>query len=120
MYSQRRPNQFRFFARSAFARSTTSPLSSISLLLNAHPFVSYTGPRKSSQGGQDSNLQPTVLETVALPIAPPPSGGYPFMGTKNFGRSQLPRMIVREKHANCRTCYSLTVTVNVSGWMPPC
>src|ERR1700676_49799 len=25
------------------------------------------------QGGQDSNLQPAVLETAALPIAPPPS-----------------------------------------------
>ena len=25
------------------------------------------------QGGQDSNLQPTVLETATLPIAPPPS-----------------------------------------------
>ena len=24
------------------------------------------------QGGQDSNLQPAVLETAALPIAPPP------------------------------------------------
>jgi len=26
----------------------------------------------SSQGGQDSNLQPAVLETAALPIEPPP------------------------------------------------
>ncbi|MEN9992837.1 MAG: hypothetical protein RLY83_407, partial [Actinomycetota bacterium] len=24
------------------------------------------------QGGQDSNLQPAVLETAALPIEPPP------------------------------------------------
>ena len=28
-----------------------------------------------SQGGQDSNLQPAVLETAALPIAPLPYGG---------------------------------------------
>ena len=28
--------------------------------------------RPSSQGGQDSNLQPAVLETAALPIEPPP------------------------------------------------
>ncbi len=26
------------------------------------------------QGGQDSNLQPAVLETAALPIEPPPYG----------------------------------------------
>jgi hypothetical protein len=26
----------------------------------------------TSQGGQDSNLQPAVLETAALPIEPPP------------------------------------------------
>lgn len=26
------------------------------------------------QGGQDSNLQPAVLETAALPIEPPPFG----------------------------------------------
>jgi hypothetical protein len=38
-----------------------------------------------SQGGQDSNLQPTVLETVALPIEPPP-----FVGcVANFQMSLL-------------------------------
>src|SRR5579863_10750031 len=38
-------------------------------------FCSFTKPhlpRKFWQGGQDSNLQPAILETAALPIAPPP------------------------------------------------
>src|SRR5271165_4177224 len=32
--------------------------------------------RKNWQGGQDSNLQPTVLETATLPIELPPYGAY--------------------------------------------
>src|SRR5271170_3510758 len=35
--------------------------------------LSYTA--KIWQGGQDSNLQPTVLETATLPIELPPSAG---------------------------------------------
>jgi hypothetical protein len=36
-------------------------------------FCSFTkGSLLSWQGGQDSNLQPAVLETAALPITPPP------------------------------------------------
>jgi len=31
------------------------------------------------QGGQDSNLQPAVLETAALPIEPPPLAVKPDM-----------------------------------------
>jgi len=36
------------------------------------------------QGGQDSNLQPAVLETAALPIEPPPSAAkpHPFTAPK--------------------------------------
>ncbi len=60
-----------------------------------------------SQGGQDSNLQPAVLETAALPIEPPPyrTGSHgsapanervdPEMGTAKLGGFQPPRLSVR-------------------------
>ena len=55
------------------------------------------------QGGQDSNLQPAVLETAALPIEPPPYGSKFTLrfsvfkvkfdsekGAEKHGRIQLP------------------------------
>src|SRR5262249_16868366 len=38
-----------------------------------------------SQGRQDSNLQPAVLETAALPIAPHPYAGLTTPGTVGQG-----------------------------------
>ena len=74
--STMRPIHDFFASRSALARSTRSPpaLSSISLLLTGVPFICpfFLSEDRVSQGGQDSNLQPTVLETVALSIAPLP------------------------------------------------
>jgi hypothetical protein len=40
-----------------------------------------------SQGGQDSNLQPAVLETAALPIEPPP---YATRLAGSQARNRLP------------------------------
>jgi hypothetical protein len=37
------------------------------------------------QGGQDSNLQPAVLETAALPIEPPPYGAKSPTGSRASG-----------------------------------
>src|SRR5690625_5384606 len=53
----------------AFWLEFTSGLSDLLVGL-AHPAGT---SRPEEQGRQDSNLQPAVLETAALPIAPPPS-----------------------------------------------
>jgi hypothetical protein len=46
-------------------------------LLPSSKLSTRTGARIELQGGQDSNLQPAVLETAALPIEPPPFAAKP-------------------------------------------
>ena len=74
MNSAMREKGFRRAARSRFALATTSSLGS-SITFRATSYT-FRGPAfiAGSQGGQDSNLQPAVLETAALPIEPPPYG----------------------------------------------
>src|SRR5580658_6992452 len=59
----------------------------------------YVGRARSTkfwQGGQDSNLQPTVLETATLPIELPPSIRRAALGVLHRPASSgLPRFLVR-------------------------
>src|SRR6478752_9430725 len=71
-----RANGLRRAARSRLAVATTSSLGSSITLRATLTTLSADDPTHSHvwdlQGGQDSNLQPAVLETAALPIEPPP------------------------------------------------
>src|SRR6218665_582572 len=62
------------FRRSDFSRRAVSTRSSLgsSCSLRATWYTFRHMRERCSQGGQDSNLQPAVLETAALPIEPPP------------------------------------------------
>src|SRR4051812_20075002 len=52
-------------------------------------------PEQHAQGRQDSNLQPAVLETAALPIAP-----LPF-GAKNRSGRRVPQVTLRRRPSSC-------------------
>src|SRR4029079_2549895 len=52
-------------------------------------------PEQHAQGRQDSNLQPAVLETAALPIAP-----LPF-GEKNRSGRCVPQASLRRRPSSC-------------------
>src|SRR3954468_3283644 len=71
-----RANGPRLSSRSRRALATTSSEGSsitfLATLTTFHRWSPYTACTGDSQGGQDSNLQPAVLETAALPIEPPP------------------------------------------------
>ena len=51
-------------------------------------------PEQLAQGRQDSNLQPAVLETAALPIAPLPYGAKTSSG-------QFPQTFLRHRPSSC-------------------
>src|SRR5690606_13525800 len=90
-----RANGFFRSARSRLAFATTSSLGSSITLRATLTTLSAGDPAHSrapdSQGGQDSNLQPAVLETAALPIEPPPYVArlpyppHPLPGMTKFG-----------------------------------
>ena len=52
-------------------------------------------PEQLAQGRQDSNLQPAVLETAALPIAPLP------YGSQTDQRCRVPQASLRRTPSSC-------------------
>src|SRR6476620_7213501 len=119
MNSAMRPNGPRRSARSFLAFSTMSSLgSSTTFLATAltafqlsrnpcgpvSPNQGALLPERPSpidvQGGQDSNLQPAVLETAALPIEPPPSAdSEPGHASPRSGSGDVARMMARRSLA---------------------